>query len=170
MSTPKGIYNEVKAILAANSVLGSYVNRIYERERDNLDASKRTVVTLEPSDVIEKSESYPLEATFVMMVTGYMVESDPDKSINDGSERKIMDLEQDIKNALRPYYNLNGKCIAFKFTSSKFDIKKYSWGNKEKLRQPPVYGVEIYMSIRYTPSFDYPGFGVTSYGCLPFGY
>jgi len=116
MSTPKEIYNEVKAILAANSVLGSYVNRIYERERDNLDGSKRTVVALEPSDVIEKSESYPLEATFVMMLTGYMIESDPDKSINDGSERKIMDLEQDIKNALRPYYNLNGKCIAVKFS------------------------------------------------------
>ncbi len=170
MSTPKGIYNEDKAILAANSVLSSYVNRIYERERDSLDGSKRRVITLEPSDVIEKSESYPLEATFVMVLTGYMMESDPDKSINDGSQRKIMDLEQDMKNALRPYYNLNGKCIAFKFTSSKFDIKKYSWGYKEKLRQPPVYGVEIYMSIRYTPSFDYPGFGVSIYGCLPFGY
>ncbi|NQT81529.1 hypothetical protein HQ563_00780 [bacterium] len=170
MSTPKEIYNEVKAILAANSVLSSYVNRIYERERDNLDASKRTVITLEPSDVIEKSESYPLEATFVMVITGYMIESDPDRSINDGSQRKIMDLEQDIKNALRPYYNLNGNCIAFKFTSSKFDIKKYSWGHKEKLRQPPIYGTEIYMSVRYTPSFDYPGFGVSAYGLLPFGY
>jgi len=170
MSTPKEIYNEVKAILEADAVLSGYVNRIYERERDNLDGSKRTVITLEPSDVIEKSESYPLEATFVMVITGYMIESDPDKSINDGAQRKIMDLEQDIKNALRPYYNLNEKCIAFKFTSSKFDIKKYSWGRKERLRQPPIYGAEIYMSVRYTPSFDYAGFGVSAYGFLPFGY
>ena len=57
-----------------------------------------------------------------------------------------------------------------KFTSSKFDIKKYSWGQKEKLRQPPVYGAEIYMSIRYVPTFDYPGFGVSAFGALPFGY
>jgi len=170
MSTPKEIYNEVKAILAANPVLGSYVNRIYERERDSLDGSKRTVIMLEPSDVVEKSEFYPLEATFVMVITGYMTEPDPDRSINDGSQKKVMDMEQDIKNALRPYYNLNGKCIAFKFASSKFDIKKYSWGHKEKLRQPPVYGVEIYMNIRYTPTFDYPGFGVSAFGSLPFGY
>jgi hypothetical protein len=170
MSTPKEIYNEVKAILSANPVLSSYVNCIYDRERENLDGSKKTVIMLEPSDVVEKSENYPLEATFVLVITGYTIESDPDKSINDGSEKKVMDLEQDIKNALRPYYNLNSKCIAFKFSSSKFDIKKYSWGNKEKLRQPPLYGVEIYMNIRYTPTFDYPGFGVSAYGPLPFGY
>ena len=170
MSTPKEIFNEVKGILAANSVLSDYVNRIYERERDNLDASKRTVIMLEPSDIVEKSESYPLEATFVIVITGYMFESDPDRAVNDGSEKKILDLEQDIKNALRPYYNLNGKCLAFKFSSSKFDIKKYSWGNKEKLRQPPLYGVEIYMNVRYTPTFDYPGFGVSGYGLLPYGY
>jgi hypothetical protein len=170
MSTPKETYNEVKAILAADSVLGTYVDRIYERERDSLDGSKKTVIMLEPSDVVEKSEAYPLEATFVVVITGYMMESNPDRVINDGSEKKIMDLEQDIKNALRPYYNLNGKCIAFKFSSSKFDIKKYSWGNKERLRQPPLYGVEIYMNIRYVPTFDYPGFGVSGYGTLPFGF
>ncbi len=170
MSTPKELFNEVKAILAADSVLSTYVNRIYERERDNLNGSKRTVIMLEPSDVIEKSESYPLEATFVLVITGYMLESDPERSINDGSRKKIMDLEQDIKNALRPYYNLNGTCTAFKFSSSKFDIKKYSWGHKDRLRQPPVYGVEIYMNIGYVPTFDYPGFGVSAYGRLPFGY
>ena len=170
MSTPKEIFNEVKAILAADPVLSAYVNRIYERERDNLDGSKKTVIMLEPSDVIEKSESYPLEATFVMVVTAYLLESDPDRSINDGSQKKIMDLEQDVKNALRPHYNLNGRCIAFKFSSSKFDIKKYSWGHKERLRQPPIYGVEIYMNIRYVPTFDYPGFGVSAFWMLPFGY
>ena len=170
MSTPKELFNEVKAILAADSVLSSYVNHIYDRERDNLDGSKKTVLMLEPSDVVEKSESYPLEATFVLVVTGYMFESDPERAVNDGSEKRILDLEQDIKNALRPYYNLNGNCIAFKFASSKFDIKKYSWGNKEKLRRPPVYGVEIYMNIRYAPTFDYPGFGVSAYGMLPYGY
>ena len=170
MNTPKEIYNEVKAILAANAVLGSYVSRIYERERNSRDGSKKTVIMLEPSDVVEKSESYPIEATFILVITGYMTESDPDKSINDGEQKKVMDLEQDIKNALRPYYNLNGKCIAFKFSSSKFDIKKRSWGNKEKLRRPPVYGVEIYMNIRYLPAFDYPGFGVSACGILPFGY
>jgi hypothetical protein len=170
MSTPKELFNEVKAILAADSVLSSYVNHIYERERDNLDGSKKTVLMLEPSDVVEKSESYPLEATFVLVITGYMFESDPERAVNDGSEKRILDLEQDIKNALRPYYNLKGNCIAFKFASSKFDIKKYSWGNKEKLRRPPVYGVEIYMNIRYVPTFDYPGFGVTAYGMLPYGY
>jgi len=170
MSTPKELFNEVKAILAADSVLSSYVNHIYDRERDNLDGSKKTVLMLEPSDVVEKSESYPLEATFVLVVTGYMFESDPERAVNDGSEKRILDLEQDVKNALRPYYNLNGNCIAFKFASSKFDIKKYSWGNKEKLRRPPVYGVEIYMNIRYAPTFDYPGFGVSAYGMLPYGY
>ena len=170
MSTPKELFNDVKAILAADSVLSGYVSHIYERERDNLDGSKKTVLMLEPSDVVEKSESYPLEATFVLVVTGYMFESDPERAVNDGSEKKILDLEQDVKNALRPYYNLNGNCIAFKFASSKFDIKKYSWGNKEKLRRPPVYGVEIYMNIRYAPTFDYPGFGVSAYGMLPYGY
>ncbi len=170
MSTPKELFNEVKAILAADSVLSGYVNHIYERERDNLDGSKKTVLMLEPSDVVEKSESYPLEATLVLVITGYMFESDPERAVNDGSEKRILDLEQDIKNALRPYYNLNGNCIAFKFSSSKFDIKKYSWGNKEKLRRPPVYGVEIYMNIRYVPTFDYPGFGVSAYGFLPYGY
>lgn len=170
MSTTKEIYNEVKQILSNDTVLSSYVKKIYERERDAIDESKKTVIMLEPTDVIEKDENYPLEATFIIVIIGYMIESDADKAINDDTDKKILDLEYDIKNALRPYYNLNGKCIAYKFSTTKFDIKKNSWGKTEKLRQPPVYGLEIYMNVRYQPTFNYAGYGNGSYGVYPLGY
>ena len=125
---------------------------------------------IEPTDVLETSTDYPLRSVLVVAISGYMIEPDPDKSINDGSEKKIMDLEQDIKNALRPHYDLSGLCINFKFSSSKFDRKKHSWGQMEKLRVPPVYGIEIYMNITYEPTFNYAGYGNSKFGSVPLGY
>jgi len=141
MSQPKQLYNKVVEIISSDAVLSSYVDEIYERYRDNIDQSNRTVIMVEPSDIFEKGDIFPLEGVFVVIITGYIFESDQDKSINAGTNRGIMDLDQDIKNALRANYNLDGLCTNFKFTSTKFDIKKYSWGQKEKLRQPPLYGV-----------------------------
>ncbi len=170
MSQPKQIYNKVVDILTNDAVLANYVDQVYERYRDNIDQSKPVSIMVEPSDIFEKGDNFPLEGTFVVVITGYMFESDLDRSINDGNNRKIMDLDQDIKNALRADYNLSGLCNYFKFTSTKFDIKKYSWGQKEKLRQPPLYGVEMYMSINYEPVFSTPGFGVYNYGFYPYGF
>jgi len=170
MSKPKDIYNEVIGILNSDETLSGYVDKIYERNRDNLDASKQVLIMVEPSDILEEKTYFPLEATFVIIITGYTFEPDLDKAINDGDNKKIMDLEQDIKNALRPYYDLNGLCKSFSFTSSKFDIKKHSWGQKEKLRQPPLYGVEFYMNILYKPTFNTPGYGAFKYGYYPYGF
>ena len=170
MSQPKDIFNKVISILGSDTVLSNYVEKIYERNRDELDRSKRVVIMVEPTDVIEKVPGFPLEVVFVIIIAGYFFESDPDKSINDGSAKTIMDIEQDIKDALRPYYDLDGLCNDFTFTSSKFDIKKNSWGQSERLRQPPMYGVEIYMNIRYQPTFATPGYGIFKYGYYPYGF
>ena len=126
MSQPKDIFNKVFSILNSDTVLSSYVEKIYERYRDDLDRSKRVVIMVEPTDVIEKVPGFPLEVVFVIIITGYFFESDPDKSINDGSARTIMDLEQDIKDALRPYYDLDGLCNNFTFTKY-FRISLFIW-------------------------------------------
>ena len=169
MSQPKELFNKVVEIRSSNTVLSSYVDDFYERYRDNIDQNSRTVIMVEPSDIYEKGPTFPLDGTFVLIITGYILESDMDMSINAGSNHGVMDLDQDIKNALRAYYDLDGLCASFKFTSTKFDIKKNSWGQKEKLRQPPLYGVELYMNISYQPTFDTPGYGVFGYGIYPFG-
>ena len=170
MSTPKEIFNEVKSVLTSDSTLSTYVDAFYERYRDDLDRSKEIVVMIEPTDIIESKVDYPLRSVLVIVISGYMIEPDPDKSINDGSNKRIMDLEQDLKNALRYYYDLGGRCINFKFSSTRFDRKKHSWAQREMLRVPPLYGVEIYMNITYEPTFDHAGYGDARFGYVPLGY
>ncbi len=170
MSTIKQLFNEVKSILQNDAVLSDYVGKIYERERDFISEKYRVVVMLEPTDVIESYFDYPVEATFVLKISGYIFESNPDKSINDGSVKQILDLEKDLKDALRPYYTLNGKCLRFKFSSTRFDRKKDSWGKQEKLRKPPLYGLEIIMNILFQPSSTSAGYGEDCFGQQPYGY
>ena len=170
MSTAKEIYNEVKAILEADAALSDYVGRIYDREREYVPEKYRVVLMIEPVDVLETSYDYPVEAVFVLKIIGFVFESIPDKSINDGAVKQVLDLEQDIKEALRGNYTLNGKCISFRFSSTRFDRKKDSWGKQEMLRRPPMYGVEILMNIRSEPDLVPAGFGEDAFGLQPYGY
>ena len=170
MSTTKEIFNEVKSILGSNAALADYVGIIYERERDFIPDKYRVVLMLEPRDVIEPYFDYPIEGTMVLRITGFIFESNPDKAINDGPVKQVLDLAQDVKAALRPYYTLNGKCLRYKFSSTRFDRKKDSWGQQDRLRTPPVYGIEIIMNIEFRPDYLIPGYGVSSYGDCPFGY
>jgi hypothetical protein len=150
-STPKQIFNEVLAILRADATLASYVDAIYERERDNVDEGKRVVLMVEPSEVWELDPDDPYEEIFVITIIGWIVEPDPDKAINDGSRAQILDLEHDVKYALSGYAGLNGTCNNFVFYTSKFDRRRRAYGTGASLRQPPMYGVEIYMEIFYVP-------------------
>jgi len=151
MSTPKEIYNEVVSILQADATLGAYVDAILERERDALDEGKRVVVMVEPSETWEIDPYWPDQEIFVIAIVGWMFESDPDKAINDGSTKQILDLEFDIKYALAGYPGLNGLCDSFVFYTSKFDRRRRSYGTGASLRRPPHYGVEIFMEVFYEP-------------------
>lgn len=170
MSTVKKIYNEVKAILEDDAALSDYVGRIYDREREYVPEKYRVVLMLEPVDVLETTYDYPVEAVLVLKIIGHVFESNPEKSINDGVVKQVLDLEQDIKDALRKYYTLNGTCLSFRFSSTRFDRKKDSWGKQEMLRRPPMYGVEILMNIRYAPDLLPAGFGGEAFGHQPYGY
>ncbi len=155
MSTPKQLFNQVKSILTGDTILGGYVDAFYERYRDDLDRSKQVVIMIEPTDVLETSTDYPLRSVLVVAISSYMIEPDPDKSINDGSEKKIMDLEQDIKNALRPYYDLGGLCINFKNACDRklplsgvfFSEDYYSWLPYHKLCEVHDKSGEYYKAI-----------------------
>ncbi len=149
MSTPKEIYNEVVSILRADSTLGAYVDAIYERERDNVDEGKRVVVMVEPSETWQIDPYWPTQEIFVIAIIGWIVEPDPDKAINDGSTKQILDLEFDIKYALAGYPGLNGTCDSFVFYTSKFDRRRRAYGAGSSLRRPPLYGVEIFMEMFY---------------------
>ena len=170
MSTTKQLINEVRSILENDVVLSDYVGRIYERERDFVSEKYRVVIMIEPVDVIESYYDYPIEATFVVKIIGYVFESNPERSINDGTVKQILDLELDVKSALRPFYTLNGKCQRFKFSSTRFDKKKDSWGKQERLRKPPLYGVEIIMNIQYLLSGPVAGYGTVEFGQQPYGF
>ena len=149
MSTPKEIYNEVVSILANDATLGAYVDVIHERERDSLDESKRVVVMVEPSETWEIDPYWPDQEIFVIAIIGWIFEPDPDKAINDGSTKQILDLEFDIKYALGGYPGLNGLCDSFVFYTLKFDRRRRSYGSGASLRRPPLYGVEIFMEVFY---------------------
>jgi len=149
MATPKEIYNEVVSILKSDATLAAYVDAIYERERDNVGEGKRVVVMVEPSEVWELDNYWPSQEIFVITLIGWIVEPDPDKAINDGAAKQILDLEFDIKYALYGYPGLNGLCDSFVFYTSKFDRRRRAYGAGASLRQPPLYGVEIYMEVFY---------------------
>ena len=151
MSTPKEIYNEVVSILTSDATLGAYVDAVYERERDAVDEGKRVVLMVEPSEVWEIDAYWPLQEIFVIAIIGWIVEPDPRKAINDGATKQVLDLEYDIKYALYGHPGLNGLCDSFVFYTSKFDRRRRAYGAGASLRQPPLYGVEIYMEVFYEP-------------------
>jgi hypothetical protein len=151
MSTPKEIYNEVVSILKSDATLGDYVDAIYERERDLLDEGKRVVVMVEPSEIWEIDGTWPEQEIFVIAIIGWIVEPDVNKAINDGTRKQILDLEYDIKYALYGSPGLNGLCDSFVFYTSKFDRRRRTYGVGALLRQPPLYGVELYMEVFYQP-------------------
>lgn len=149
MSTPKEIFNEVVSILNSDATLSGYVDAVYERERDNVEEGKRVVIMVEPSETWELDEYWPTQEIFVLAIVGWIVEPDPDKAINDGATKQILDLEFDIKYALYGHPGLNGTCDSFVFYTSKFDRRRRSFGAGAALRRPPLYGVEIYMEVFY---------------------
>lgn len=149
MSTPKEIYNEVVSILRADATLNAYVDAVYERERNMLDEGKRVVIMVEPSETWELDPYWPDQEIFVIALVGWIYEPDPDKAINDGATKQILDLEFDMKYALAGYPGLNGTCDSFVFYTSKFDRRRRAYGSSASLRQPPFYGVEIYMEVFY---------------------
>ena len=124
MSTPKELFNEVVSILSNDVTLSAYVDVIYERERDNLDEGNRVVIMVEPSEVWEVGPYWPDQEIFVIAIIGWVVEPDPDKAINDGSTKQVLDLAFDIKDALGGYPGLNGKCDSFVFYTSKYDRRR----------------------------------------------
>jgi len=152
MSTPKQIFNEVVSILGADATLGAYVDAIYERERNSMDEGKRVVVMVEPSEVWQIDPYWPTQEIFVIALVGWVTEPDPDKAINDGATKQVLDLEYDIKYALAGYPGLNGLCDSFEFYTSKFDRRRRAYGAGASLRQPPLYGVEIFMEVFYRPT------------------
>jgi hypothetical protein len=149
MSTPKEIFNEVVSILRSDATLGAYVEAIYERERDNVEEGKRVVIMVEPSETWEIDQYWPTQEVFVIAIVGWIVEADPDKAINDGATKQILDLEYDIKYALYSHPGLNDTCDSFVFYTSKFDRRRRSYGVGSSLRRPPEYGVEIFMEVFY---------------------
>lgn len=153
MSSPKEILNEVVSILKADATLSAYVDAVYERERDNVDEGKRVVVMVEPSEVWEIEPHWPDQEIFVMVIIGWIFEPDPDKAINDGTTKQILDLEYDIKYAIGCHPGLSGKCDSFGFYTSKFDRRRRAYGAGASLRRPPLYGVEIFMEVFYEPDF-----------------
>jgi len=153
MSTTKEIFNEVVSILREDETLGGYVDEVYERERDVLGEGKRVVIMVEPSETWELSPYWPSQEIFVLTIVGWVVEPDPNKAINDGETKQILDLEQDIKSALGSYPTLGGLCDSYVFYTSKFDRRRRAYGEGTSLRQPPLYGVEIYMEVFHEPGF-----------------
>jgi hypothetical protein len=151
MSTPKEIFSEVVSVLKADATLAAYVDAVYERERDNVDEGKRVVVMVEPSEMWEIEPYWPNQAIFVVAIIGWIFEPDPDKAINDGATKQILDLEYDIKYALGIHPGLNGTCDSFGFYTSKFDRRRRAYGAGASLRQPPHYGVEIFMEVFFEP-------------------
>jgi len=106
---------------------------------------------VEPSEVWQLDPDDPYEEIFVIAIIGWVCEPDPDKAVNDGSTKQILDLEHDIKYALSGYPGLNGTCDKFVFYTSKLDRRRRSYGAGASLRRPPFYGVEIFMEVFYVP-------------------
>jgi len=153
VSTTKEVYNKVVEILGADETLGEYVDAIYERERDVLGEGKRVVVMVEPSEVWHIDPYWPTQEISVVAIVGWIVEPDPNKAINDGATKQILDLEYDIKYALAGHPTLDGLCDSFEFYTSKFDRRRRAYGDGAALRRPPLYGVEIYMEVFHEPEY-----------------
>ena len=153
MSTPKELFNEVVSILTNDAPLSAYVDQIYERERDSIDEGNRVVIMVEPSEVWQISPYWPTQEVFVIAIIGWVVEPDPGKAINDGATKQVLDLAFDIKYALGGYPTLNAKCDSYEFYTVKYDRRRRAYGAGASLRQPPLYGVEMFMEIFYGPNF-----------------
>jgi len=137
--TTKEIFEELQTILA-NAPELAYVKAIYAGTRENIPQSQFPCIILEPMRMEERNIGFPMvEPRFTILIMGYMRVHDKDKQIiGDDTTKGILDMENDIKTALGPYHDLNGKCLFWEVGSTHFDISAY-----------PVRGVVIEVTFAY---------------------
>ena len=121
---PLDIWNEVKSILETEV---SYLT-IYEGIRGNIPKGRFPCIFMEPKTDPEDKKTFPVvDPTFTILLLAYIKIEDKDKQvIGDGTNKGILEVEQDIKRGLGKYYNLNGKCIVWGWAPVEWEIGRAS--------------------------------------------
>lgn len=139
------IFNKVKSILEADTVLKTYIKVVYAGTRDNIPLNNFPCIILEPINAPEQSITMPhnTEITFTLTIFGYIKIFDIDKQIvGDVTLKGILDLDFDIKKALGAYLDLDSTCLYFSFPDTRFDFSSF-----------PFRGVEIDVRITLRQDF-----------------
>lgn len=147
MPTAVAILTMLKQTLSQASAL-DYVSRIQIGPYPVPDPSDRHVISLSPSDVITDRATYPDEATLIVIVNASTICSNPTKAYHDPDAKTVLDMFEDLRFVLHDNDPLPGILDIF-ISSAKFDIKKHSWGAKERLDTHPQYACEVYLNILF---------------------
>jgi hypothetical protein len=139
------IFNKVKTILEADTVLKAYIKIVYAGTRDNIPLNNFPCIILEPTNAPEEPITMPhnTEITFIITIFGYIKIFDVDKQIvGDTTLKGILDLDFDIKKALGAYIDLDGTCLYFSLPDTRFDFNSF-----------PFRGIEIDIKITLRQDF-----------------
>lgn len=149
MSTPRDLMNEVLEILRVDDALCEYVSRVYARERDSLDEGARVNIMVEPYEVEQRSPQWPGQEICTLMILGWVVEPSVEMAGDGRGGKQVLDLAHDIKCAIEAEPTLDGNCDSHEFQMVRYHRRR---GTGASLRQPPVYGVEMFLEIFYCPT------------------
>lgn len=139
------IFNKIKSILEADTVLETYIKIVYAGTRDNIPVNLFPCIILEPTSAPEEAVTMPhnTEINFTITIFGYIKIFDTDKQIvGDDTNKGILDLNFDIKKALGGHIDLDNECLYFGFPNTRFDFSSY-----------PFRGVEIDIQITLRQNF-----------------
>lgn len=148
MASPEQILMMLNAQLATSPYL-SYVGLFQYGLLPVPDRSREFVVRLCPSDVLTDPETWPEEAKFVVIIYGSHYCPLAERAWHWADANTVLDLFEHIRLALHADPTIGGTCVGCFVSSGKFDIKKHSWGAKERLDAHPLYMVEVYVTMRY---------------------
>lgn len=126
MSQKKGAINEVNTILTNAKAVGQpleYVRNIFLGYRDDIPTLGTPSIMIFPKSGPEDPYAVPQRnrIRFSLMLYAFMEIHNVEKQlIGSGAEKGLMDLDDDIKNVLDGYPDLNGKVIKFRFVNTDY--------------------------------------------------
>lgn len=124
------VFTAVKALLTADATLSSYIKGIDEGLRQNTQPEDFPRIVLEPQveNEIREEVNIKRDQFFTIRILGllFVNEGNIDNQIvGTGGAKGIMDLFEDVRNALDADRTLSGKAIRFDWIPTVYDFEGY---------------------------------------------
>jgi hypothetical protein len=122
MSNTADIITQIKAVLEANAALTAAGVKVLLGPRERILSFP--VICINPAEEAESEETYPLQEMTcrVILVGAVQLYDDDHQVVGDVTNKGIVDLLNDVKNALDANRMLNGRAVHLTYGTALFEI------------------------------------------------